>query len=50
MTEHLQNDVSLQLFEEVEECEDKKDGIDGWAFLITSSNDFIKEKTAKLKK
>lgn len=56
LLEHLQNDVSLQLFEEVEECEDKKDGIyafergiDGWAFLITSSNDFIEEKTAKLK-
>ena len=53
---YLQDDVSLQLFEEVEECEDKKDGIyvfergiEGWAFLITSSNDFIEEKTAKLK-
>ena len=53
---YLQDNVSLQLFEEVEECEDKKDGIyvfergiEGWAFLITSSNDFIEEKTAKLK-
>ena len=53
---YLQDNVSLQLFEEVEACEDKKDGIyvfergiEGWAFLITSSNDFIEEKTAKLK-
>lgn len=53
---YLQDNVSLQLFEEVEECEDKKDGIyvfergiEGWAFLITSSNDFIEEKTEKLK-
>ncbi|MGN1205608.1 MAG: response regulator [Eubacterium sp.] len=52
---YLQDDVLLQVFEQVEQCEDKKAGIyvfergvEGWAFLITSSEDEIEEKTTQL--